>query len=75
MVFLEPFADIVTSILIGSITGLTVILVAYYIDKKKNDKDLFNNLVCDTDKKLEAFNKLLLFDNAIPEVSEVIIST
>ena len=75
MAFLKPFADIMTSILIGSITGLTVILVAYYIDKKKNDKDLFNNLVCDTDKKLEAFNKLLLFDNAIPEVSKILIST
>jgi len=69
MAFLEPFADIVTSILIGSITGLTVILVAYYIDKKKNDRDLFNNLVCDTNKKFEEFNKILSFDDMIPRVS------
>jgi hypothetical protein len=70
--FLEPFADIVTSILIGSITGLTVILVAYYIEKKKNDKDLFNNLVCATEKKFEEINKLLLFDDILPETCKVV---
>lgn len=65
-VVLEPFADTITAILIGSLTGLTVSLVVYYIDKKKNDKELFNKLVCDTEEKLNKFDELmksLSFDN------------
>ena len=58
-VFLEPFADVLTSILIGGITGISVSLAIYYIDKKKNDKALFNALVCDTNKKFDELDKIL----------------
>jgi hypothetical protein len=58
-VFLEPFADVLTTILIGGITGIAVSLAVYYIDKKRNDKELFNNLVCDTDKKFDELEQIL----------------
>jgi len=58
-VFLEPFADVLTTILIGGITGIAVSLAIYYIDKKKNDKELFNNLVCDTNKRFDELERLL----------------
>jgi len=58
-VFLEPFADVLTTILIGGITGIAVSLAIYYIDKKKNDKALFNALVCDTNKKFDELDKIL----------------
>ena len=60
-VFLEPFSDILTTILIGGITGIAVSMTVYYIDKKKNDKELFDNLVCDTNKKFDELDKILGF--------------
>jgi len=56
---LEPFADILTSVFVGAITGLSITMVVYYIDKKKNDKDMFNHLVEDTNKKFAQFENTL----------------
>jgi hypothetical protein len=56
---LEPFSDILTSIFVGAITGLSITMVVYYIDKKKNDKDMFNYLVEDTNKKFAQFENTL----------------
>jgi len=53
-VFLEPFADILSTVFIGAVTGLAVTMVVYYIDKKKNDKDAIDDMVSQTDKKLDA---------------------
>jgi hypothetical protein len=56
---LEPFADAITAILIGSITGVAISMTVYYMDKKKNDKKLFDSLACDTNKKFNNIEKLL----------------
>jgi len=56
---LEPFADILTSIFVGAMTGLAVTMVVYYIDKKKNDKEVFNALVEDTNKTIDRIEDLL----------------
>ncbi len=61
-VFLEPFADVLTTILIGGITGIAISLAVYYIDKKKNDEELFNNLICDTNKKFDELDQILGFN-------------
>jgi len=58
-VVLEPFADILTSVFVGAITGLSITMVVYYIDKKKNDKDMFNYLVEDTNQKFAQFENTL----------------
>lgn len=58
-VVLEPFADILTSIFVGAMTGLAVTMVVYYIDKKKNDKEIFNALVDDTNKTIDRIENLL----------------
>ena len=62
-IFLEPFADILTSIFIGSLTGLAVAMAVYHIDKKKNDKDAVKLLMQNTDKTYEEINKLLTFQH------------
>jgi len=56
---LSPFADILTTVFIGAITGLAVTMVVYHIDKKKNDKEIINSLISQTDKKLDNVEKLL----------------
>lgn len=62
-IFLEPFADILTSIFIGSLTGLAVAMAVYHIDKKKNDKDAVKLLMQNSDKTYEEINKLLTFQH------------
>ena len=62
-IFLEPFADILTSIFIGSLTGLAVAMAVYHIDKKKNDKDAVKLLMQNTDKTYEEINNLLTFQH------------
>ncbi len=62
-IFLEPFTDILTSIFIGSLTGLAVAMAVYHIDKKKNDKDAVKLLMQNTDKTYEEINKLLTFQH------------
>lgn len=61
-VVLEPFADTLTAIFVGALTGLSITMVVYYIDKKKNDKAFFDKLVCDTHKKFEAFFETIYLD-------------
>lgn len=56
---LEPFSDILTTIFIGAITGLTLTMTVYYIDKKKNDKDVIKELLNQTDMKLNNIEVLL----------------
>ena len=56
---LEPFADILTSIFVGAMTGLAVTMVVYYIDKNKNDKEIYNTLVDDTNKTIDRIENLL----------------
>ncbi len=59
---LEPFSDVLTTIFVGAITGLSITMVVYYIDKKKNDKELFNALVCDTNKKFDELDRILNYN-------------
>jgi len=47
---LEPFADTLTAIFVGTITGISITMVVYYIDKKRDDKKLLTNLIAQTDK-------------------------
>jgi len=56
---LSPFADILTTVFVGAITGLAVTMVVYHIDKKKNNKEMINTLISQTDKKLDNVEKLL----------------
>jgi len=56
---LSPFADILTTVFVGAITGLAVTMVVYHMDKKKNDKELMNSLIAQTDKKFDNVEKLL----------------
>lgn len=48
---LAPFADILTSMFVGALTGLAVTMTVYYLDKKKNDKDAINELLRQTNNK------------------------
>ena len=56
---LSPFADILTTVFVGAITGLAVTMVVYHIDKKKNDKEMINALIAQTDNKFDKIEKLL----------------
>lgn len=58
-VLLEPFADILTTVFVGAITGLAVTMAVYYIDKKKNDKEAIQELIKQTDVKFENLEVLL----------------
>jgi len=65
-VVLEPFADILTTIFVGAITGLAVTMTVYYIDKKKNDKDAINAMIAQTDTKIdELFVTLGSFNSSL----------
>jgi len=39
--------------LVGAITGLAITMTVYYIDKKKDDKDMVKQLIADIDTKFE----------------------
>jgi len=56
---LEPFSDILTGVFVGAITGLSITMVVYYIDKKRDDKEMFNSLVNDTNSKFKKLDDLL----------------
>jgi len=56
---LEPFADILTAVFVGAITGLSITMVVYHIDKKRNNKEMFNSLVNDTNTKFDKLDDLL----------------
>lgn len=58
-VILEPFSDILTTIFIGAITGVAVTMTVYYIDKKKNDKDVIQELIKQTTETLDNSEFLL----------------
>lgn len=57
---LEPFADILTTIFVGALTGLAVTMTTYYLDQKKNEKEAMNELVMLTYAKFENAEQLLL---------------
>lgn len=56
---LEPFSDAITATFVGSLTGLAVTMTAYYLDKKRDDKQLFKNLMESTEEELIKSNNLL----------------
>ena len=56
---LSPFADILTSVFVGAITGIAVTMVVYHMDKNRNDKDMIDKLISQTDKKFDNIDKLL----------------
>jgi len=58
--FLEPFADVLTAVFVGAITGLSITMVVYYIDKKKNDKEMVNALISDSHQKFDNLDALLV---------------
>lgn len=47
---LEPFSDTLTAIFVGTITGISITMVVYYIDKKRDDKKLLTSLATQIDK-------------------------
>lgn len=57
---LAPFADPLTAIFVGAITGLAVTMIVYYLDKNKNEKDAMNELVMQTNAKFDSAEKLLI---------------
>ena len=58
-VILEPFTDTLTSVFVGVITGLSITMVVYYIDQKKNDKEMVNILISDTNQQFDNLDILL----------------
>lgn len=56
---LEPFSDTLTTVFVGAITGLAVTMTLYYIDKKKNDKDVIKMLMTQTDASFNNIDALL----------------
>ncbi|PIF03701.1 MAG: lactate permease [Arcobacter sp.] len=57
--FLEPFSDILTSIFVGAITGLSITMVVYYLDKKKNDKDAIDKLLSQSEQSYENIENMM----------------
>jgi hypothetical protein len=58
-----PFADILTAILVGAITGIAVTMTVYYIDHNKDDKEMMRLLIAKADeaaKRTEELQKQLL---------------
>ena len=70
---LEPFSDILTGVFVGAITGLSITMVVYYIDKKRNDKEMFNSLVNDTNTKFDKLDNLLSSLSYEQSVSPVLV--
>ncbi|WP_066164278.1 hypothetical protein [Aliarcobacter cryaerophilus] len=58
-VVLEPLSDIITTVFMGAITGISVTMAVYYIDKKKNDKDAIKQLMENTQETNKNIDKLL----------------
>lgn len=56
---LAPFAETLSVIFVGAITGLAITMTVYYIDKKKNDKDAIQEMMKQTDEKLDNCEVLL----------------
>lgn len=58
-VFLTPFEEILTSVFVGSLTGLAITMTVYYMDVRKNDKDVIKEMLAGTDEKLDNIERLL----------------
>ena len=56
---LLPYANTLAVIFIGTLTGLSVTMTAYYLDKKRDDKQLFRNLVEYIGEDIKEINKTL----------------
>lgn len=56
---LKPFDEIITSIFIGTITGLSVTYVVYYLDKNKNNNDAVNELLNQSDRQIDEITLML----------------
>ena len=50
---LAPFADTLSAIFVGAITGLAITMTVYYMDKKKNDKEAMEEMMRQTDESLD----------------------
>jgi len=59
MVVLIPFADTLSAIFVGAITGLAITMTAYYLDKKKNDKDAIKELINQAETKFDNVEQML----------------
>lgn len=57
---LSAYSDILTAVFVGAITGLAVTMTVYYLDKKKNDKEIVNALILNTEEKVIRIEKLLI---------------
>lgn len=58
-IVLQPFAEALSAIFVGAITGLAVTMTTYYLDKKKNDEDAINTLISQTNTNFENAEMLL----------------
>lgn len=58
-VVLENFSTQISSAFTGLITGISITMIVYYIDKSKNDKDAIEMLLKQTNSKFEECEVLL----------------
>ena len=56
---LLPYSSTLSAVFIGTLTGLSVTMTAYYLDKKRDDKQLFRNLVESIGEDIKEINKTL----------------
>ncbi len=59
IVVLQPLSNEISSALMGLITGISITMIVYYIDKSKNDKDMIDSLVKQTNDKFEECDILI----------------
>lgn len=56
---LLPYSSTLSAVFIGTLTGLSVTMTAYYLDKKRDDKELFKNLVESVKEDIDQINRTL----------------
>lgn len=59
IVAISPFADVLTAVLVGAVTGLAITMTAYYIDKRKNDKEAMQEMMRQANEKFDNAEHLL----------------
>lgn len=58
---LAPYANVLSTIFVGAVTGLSITMVVYYLDKKKNDKEMLSHLLSSTKEKYQNIESMLSF--------------
>ncbi|AXX95719.1 lactate permease [Arcobacter ellisii] len=56
---LLPYSSTLSTVFIGTLTGLSVTMTVYYIDKKRDDEELFKNLVESVKEDMDEINRTL----------------